>query len=191
MSIVLLPPPPPWSPSALTMACGLALHDAARALGVANCALKWPNDLMADGAKLAGVLVETRGLDAARPHFVAGIGLNVRQATFPPALSAERAVTSLSRLGLSHSIDHAIEAVLSAFSRRIDEVAERPERIAADYLAASRLGEGTITVCVGALQHTGRVAGLSLEKGIVLVDENAHERETIVPLEFVREIRRR
>ena len=190
MSVVLLPPPPPWSASALTMAAGLALHDAARTLGVANCALKWPNDLMVDGAKLAGVLVETRGLDAAKPHFVAGIGFNVRQATFPAALSAERAVTSLCRLGISFSIEQAVEAVLSAFSQRIEHITECPDRIASDYLAASRLREGTITVFVGALQHTGRLARLSLEQGIVLVDHDAHERETIVPLEFVREIRR-
>jgi len=188
MSVVLLPPPPPWSASALTMAAGLALFDAARALGVENCALKWPNDLMVDGAKLAGVLVETRGLDASKPHFVAGIGFNVRQTEFPAALSTERAVTSLSRLGLSHSIEKASEAILTAFSRRVDDISEHPQRIAADYLAASRLGEGMITVLIGALQHTGKLARLSLEQGIVLVDA-ASASETIVPLEFVREIR--
>ena len=39
--------------------------------------LKWPNDVLCAGAKLAGVLIETRGLDPRSPHYEVGIGLNV------------------------------------------------------------------------------------------------------------------
>src|SRR3990167_256707 len=45
----------------LSLAAGVALCKALRALGVARAALKWPNDLVVDGAKLGGLLVETRG----------------------------------------------------------------------------------------------------------------------------------
>jgi BirA family biotin operon repressor/biotin-[acetyl-CoA-carboxylase] ligase len=188
MSVVLLPPPPPWNPSALTMAAGLALFDAAEKLGARTCALKWPNDLLVEGAKLAGVLVETRGLDPARPHYVAGIGLNVRQHSFPPALAAERAVTSLARIGLSVTIDDAAGAILTSLANRLDDVEHRRERIAADYLRASRLTEAPIQVSVGALQHSGKVVALTLDEGLLLRDE-ATRTETRIPLEFVREIR--
>jgi BirA family biotin operon repressor/biotin-[acetyl-CoA-carboxylase] ligase len=188
MSVVLLPPPPPWNPSALTMAAGLALFDTAERLGLQSCALKWPNDLLIDGAKLAGVLVETRGLDPERPHYVAGIGLNVKQSAFPPALSAERHVTSLSSIGLSISIEDAAASVLAALADRLDHVINRREVIAADYLRASRLTDAPITVSVGALQHSGSVVGLSLDEGLLLRDD-ASRRDTLIPLEFVREIR--
>jgi BirA family biotin operon repressor/biotin-[acetyl-CoA-carboxylase] ligase len=47
------------------------------ALGVRAAGLKWPNDLVVDGAKLGGILVETRSQSAAA-HAVIGIGINCR-----------------------------------------------------------------------------------------------------------------
>ncbi len=188
MSVVLLPPPPPWNPSALTMAAGLALFDTAEKLGARPCALKWPNDLLVDGAKLAGVLVETRGLDPVRPHYVAGFGLNVKQRAFPPTLVAERHVTSFAGIGLSISIEDAIAALVTALADRFEDVVHGRERIAADYLRASHLAETPITVSVGALQHSGSVVELSVDEGLLLRDERSRT-DTRIPLEFVREIR--
>ena len=55
---------------------------------MANLRIKWPNDVLADGNKICGVLVEPR-LGAGRIEFaVAGIGITVGQAAgdFPPEL---------------------------------------------------------------------------------------------------------
>jgi BirA family biotin operon repressor/biotin-[acetyl-CoA-carboxylase] ligase len=54
-----------------------------RKMGVVNAALKWPNDLEANGGKLGGILVETRGLQdgqrrEARSLAVIGVGINYR-----------------------------------------------------------------------------------------------------------------
>ncbi len=65
----------------LSLAVGVALADALRARGHA-VALKWPNDLLLDGAKLGGILVETvtsrADPDAPALWAVIGVGLNVR-----------------------------------------------------------------------------------------------------------------
>src|SRR5437016_8962836 len=58
----------------LSLVAGVAVARALRALGVAQAALKWPNDLVVGGAKLGGILVETRGSLA-----VLGIGINCRR----------------------------------------------------------------------------------------------------------------
>jgi BirA family biotin operon repressor/biotin-[acetyl-CoA-carboxylase] ligase len=58
----------------LSLVAGVAAARALRALGVAQAALKWPNDLVVDGAKLGGILVETRGSFA-----VIGLGINCRR----------------------------------------------------------------------------------------------------------------
>jgi BirA family biotin operon repressor/biotin-[acetyl-CoA-carboxylase] ligase len=55
----------------LSVLAGVAAARALRALGVRQVALKWPNDLLVDGAKLGGILVETRGRLA-----VFGFGIN-------------------------------------------------------------------------------------------------------------------
>src|SRR2546425_12930263 len=58
----------------LSLVAGVAAAPALRALGVAQAALKWPNDGVVGGAKLGGILVETRGSLA-----VIGIGINCRR----------------------------------------------------------------------------------------------------------------
>ena len=63
--------------AALALVAGVATARALRALGVQRAALKWPNDLLVDGAKLGGILVETRS--AVRETLaVFGIGINLR-----------------------------------------------------------------------------------------------------------------
>ncbi|MDR2924913.1 MAG: biotin--[acetyl-CoA-carboxylase] ligase [Azoarcus sp.] len=65
------------APGGLSLAVGLALARALEKLGLPEVTLKWPNDVLARGAKLAGVLVEVlpeRGSLAT----VIGIGLNLR-----------------------------------------------------------------------------------------------------------------
>lgn len=61
--------------AALSLVAGVAVARALHALGVGAVRLKWPNDLVVDGAKLGGILVETRS----GSHAVIGIGLNHRR----------------------------------------------------------------------------------------------------------------
>ena len=51
--------------------------------------IKWPNDLMVDGRKLAGILVETFGAGAGRRAAVIGVGINVVRPQDPTALPPE------------------------------------------------------------------------------------------------------
>jgi BirA family biotin operon repressor/biotin-[acetyl-CoA-carboxylase] ligase len=65
----------------LSLRVGLALADALAPLADGTVSLKWPNDVLAAGRKLAGVLVEARWRDARAEWVAVGVGLNVR----PPA----------------------------------------------------------------------------------------------------------
>jgi len=67
---------------ALSLVAGVAAARALHALGIGAVRLKWPNDLVVDGAKLGGILIETR----AAAHAVIGIGLNHRRT---PGLEAK------------------------------------------------------------------------------------------------------
>lgn len=62
----------------LSLVAGVAAASALRSLGVRQASLKWPNDLMADGAKLGGILVETRA-EGSATRAVIGIGINCRR----------------------------------------------------------------------------------------------------------------
>jgi BirA family biotin operon repressor/biotin-[acetyl-CoA-carboxylase] ligase len=64
--------------SGLTLAAGVAVARALESIGAKGVALKWPNDVLWQGGKLAGVLTELQG-DALGPTAVViGIGINVR-----------------------------------------------------------------------------------------------------------------
>ena len=60
----------------LPLAIGVALGDALAALGV-QIQLKWPNDVLKDGDKLAGILIETQSAPGGGIWAVIGIGLNL------------------------------------------------------------------------------------------------------------------
>jgi BirA family transcriptional regulator, biotin operon repressor / biotin---[acetyl-CoA-carboxylase] ligase len=67
----------------LSLAVGTALVDGLGALPLAagaTLALKWPNDVLLDGGKLAGILIETAWSTQAESAVVIGIGINVRGA---------------------------------------------------------------------------------------------------------------
>ena len=62
----------------LPMRCGVAVVEALARFGI-SARLKWPNDVLVDGAKVAGVLIEGGYVGERPQYFVAGIGLNVLQ----------------------------------------------------------------------------------------------------------------
>lgn len=62
---------------ALSLAVGTVIRRAVRDLTGLEVGLKWPNDLIVDGAKLGGILVELTQLKGGESHAVVGIGINV------------------------------------------------------------------------------------------------------------------
>ncbi|MEO5586647.1 MAG: biotin--[acetyl-CoA-carboxylase] ligase [Novosphingobium sp.] len=97
------------SPDTLALVAGLALHAVLAAH--APAILKWPNDLLVDEAKLAGILLERVG-DAV----VAGIGVNLSQA---PDLTDRQAV-ALSSLGVALDRDVFAADLARQFAEDLD-----------------------------------------------------------------------
>jgi BirA family biotin operon repressor/biotin-[acetyl-CoA-carboxylase] ligase len=64
--------------SGLSLAVGIAMMRALKELGIAGAGLKWPNDVLLNGGKLAGILLEAQGDMLGPSAVVIGIGLNLR-----------------------------------------------------------------------------------------------------------------
>lgn len=70
--------PAPHMPAGLSLVVGLAVARTLEELGVEGVQLKWPNDVLIHGKKLAGILVELSSSRGRPPAAVIGIGLNLR-----------------------------------------------------------------------------------------------------------------
>lgn len=139
----LLPYPRPAAEATVVpFAAGLAVIDAAKAAGVdtASLKLKWPNDVLAGGAKLSGILIET-GLLHGKLWMAAGFGVNVEVAPERP----DRPTACLCRLpgGQGLTAPRLLAALDLAFRARLYSLLnEGFERVRADWLAhAANIGQ--------------------------------------------------
>lgn len=87
VSVVLRPSLDPATASRLTLAVGLAVRDAAARWLAEPVSIKWPNDVLVMGRKLAGILVESQLSGPRLDCVVVGLGVNVLSAEFEPALA--------------------------------------------------------------------------------------------------------
>lgn len=101
----------------LTLAAGVALAEAVeRATGLAP-AIKWPNDLLVDRRKLAGILAEGVAASSGSVHSVVlGYGINVAPAAYPPEL-ASRATSLETELGRAVDAGVVCAESLASLSR--------------------------------------------------------------------------
>jgi BirA family biotin operon repressor/biotin-[acetyl-CoA-carboxylase] ligase len=108
VSIVLRPARPLAEWPRLGFAAALAVADALDRAAALSARLRWPNDVLVGGRKIAGILLEARD-----GVLVIGIGLNVGQREFPPAL-ADRATSVRLQSGQSASRERLLAEVLAA-----------------------------------------------------------------------------
>ncbi len=101
-----------------SLAVGLAVADALQSLGAHEVALKWPNDVLIDGRKISGILIELHGGQGAT-EVVVGIGINFR---LPEAarLQIDQPVTDLEEQGYTLSRNETAAALLSSLVDFID-----------------------------------------------------------------------
>lgn len=105
----------------LTPAAALAVGDVVGAVVGARCSLKWPNDVLIDGRKVSGILIEVDGT-VGNWTAVVGFGLNVNAA--PPLASA----TCLAAItGTTLAREPLLVALLAALEDRVALAAEAPE----------------------------------------------------------------
>ena len=152
------------------LACGVALHAAVAALlpDPASLQLKWPNDLMLDGGKMAGILVESAG-GAVPEWLVAGFGANLAAA---PVL-AERRTACLAEVAAAPEPRVMAARLLAALAEwgavlQLQGFAQ----VRAAWLAAGPAVGAPLRVAQGPSMIDGTFAGLG-EDGALLLHTHA------------------
>ncbi|HEX3771375.1 MAG TPA: biotin--[acetyl-CoA-carboxylase] ligase [Polyangiaceae bacterium] len=179
----------------LALVVGLAVHDAvASAAPGAAIGIKWPNDVLFDGRKVAGVLVEAVTVGSRVEAVIAGVGINVHTRAFPEEIAARASSVALaasaSGAASPESLDRAaiLAAVLHGLDRDVHVAAGRGLGLlrarldAADVLRGRRVGNdaGDEGVASG-IDEDGRL--------VVRRDDGVVTRWTAGEVQLVRERR--
>lgn len=112
---------PPATFSALSLVVGMAITESLRELGVSAAMLKWPNDILYDGGKLAGILIEMRSEAGGPCRTVIGIGINVQMSAQARALIDQPVEDFTHASGQAVSRNRLAAVLLSALARTLPQ----------------------------------------------------------------------
>lgn len=149
-TLLLHPAGPPDLVALRSFVAALALRDACVALtGLPQAfTLKWPNDLLLNGGKLAGILLEGAGQGSGLSHLAIGFGVNLIAAPDPGMVEpgALRPVSLLAETGIRVVPDRFLAALAPAYARRESTFcAQGFAPLRQDWLAhAARLGQPVV-----------------------------------------------
>jgi BirA family biotin operon repressor/biotin-[acetyl-CoA-carboxylase] ligase len=132
MSIILKPNfLEPQKQFRLNKAIALAVNDFIKQQGHLDVKIKWPNDILINNKKIAGILIENILRGNSIQHSVIGIGININQTDFPKELKA----TSLRALsGIFFDINKLSEKLCECIEKRYLQLKSNVSEIDQQYL---------------------------------------------------------
>jgi len=175
-SVLLRPPLRPQAITRVTVAAAVAITRAIRMELPLRPEIKWPNDIMLHGRKIAGVLTELSGeLDSVR-HVSLGIGVNVNLTAQDLPRDVRETATSL-RLALGRTVDRP--ALAAALLRELDAayaalLDDRFEELADEWSEQCTTLGRNIAVIAGNRRITGRAEALDDEGALLLRTQHGH-----------------
>jgi BirA family biotin operon repressor/biotin-[acetyl-CoA-carboxylase] ligase len=119
----------------IMLALGLAASESIINTTALQPDLRWPNDVLLNGKKCAGIIAQLAGSETESSAVIAGIGINVNQTEFPDELEA----TSLLLSGATTTREAVLAALLDAVDRYC---AEDPSEIRRMFEASSSYARG-------------------------------------------------
>jgi BirA family biotin operon repressor/biotin-[acetyl-CoA-carboxylase] ligase len=146
-------------PARLPVVVPCVVLRAVEAVANVRLSFKWPNDVMAQGRKLAGILI-----DSEPPVYAIGVGLNVNRTAFPDELA--HTATSLA-LACGRTFDRA--DLIGAMAVELDQAiaalaADRADAWAALFRERLGLVGHDVVAQVAGREHHGRVASIDLDQ---------------------------
>jgi BirA family biotin operon repressor/biotin-[acetyl-CoA-carboxylase] ligase len=177
-SFVLRPTVAPADAPQIGLAAAIAVARALEPLAPGQVAIKWPNDCLLDGRKVAGLLTEMSA-ELDRVHWVVlGIGVNLNSGTRAFSPEVRRTATSV-RLATGHRVDRV--AFTASLCGEIESVYDRLlvrgfSSLVDDWQAYSCLSGREVTVDCGGRRITGRVRGLDASGHLVVDGAEGEER---------------
>lgn len=116
MSIALFPKTDMEKIMLISLVTGVAVCESLNEMFGIDCKIKWPNDIVLNGKKLCGILVESVTEEKNVHKVIVGIGVNVNNEMFPKEIS-DLAVSLKQITGKSHKRAEIINEILYRFEK--------------------------------------------------------------------------
>ncbi|MFP5471433.1 MAG: biotin--[acetyl-CoA-carboxylase] ligase [Bacteroidia bacterium] len=145
--------------------------------------IKWPNDIIVNGKKIAGVLIENSLKGQEIQHSIIGVGFNINQANFPKGIGA---TSVFNELGKEQNLDAVFEQLLSYFNRFYLYLAKQDDKSLFDAYYSKLYGYNTkIALKDNDGYYEGTIKQI-LSDGRLVVDKNGAEKTySLKELEFL------
>ena len=190
LSIILRPTLAPKHAAQITLTAAVALVETLHCFLPCPPVIKWPNDILCDGKKLAGVLTEAACAGERVEYVILGVGLNVnfRVHTMPAELS-ERAISMADLIGENVSRETVLARLIQDLDRCYGELeAFGFEALRTRWETHFGLRGRRIRVDLGDQVVIGRARGIDREGALIVDDEQGRSRTIVagdvIPLEF-------
>lgn len=170
MTLILRPRLLPSKASMLTLVAALAVYEAIKETTGLETLIKWPNDLVASGKKLCGILTEMSAELEGIHYVVIGIGINTNMEEFPEEVR-EMATSLLLETGQRVRRSRLVAAVMEAFEKYYNEFISQGDLsglISVYNKHMANVGR-EVRVLDPAGDYTGKALGIN-EKGELLVE---------------------
>ncbi len=150
----------------LTTWAGVALAAAVEKFTALPARLKWPNDLLVSGRKVAGILTESASDASGAMFAVIGIGLNVNQTDFPPDLPSAASLRQLT--GRLQDRPALAAAVLSELATRLPQAANDFPQLIAEASQRSAVLGTWVRLHAGGIDHEGTAESIDPDGSLLL-----------------------
>ena len=154
----------------LNLAASLAVATSIENLFQLHTELKWPNDILIDRKKVAGILIETSIKGSKVERVVIGIGINLNQIVFQGDFNYPPTSVKL-ELGTTIDREKMLTEILNNFEELLLNLGTKPETILHDWRARCKMIGDKITINDGEQSKAGIFDDID-ENGYLLLKRN-------------------
>ena len=156
------------NPELLSLACAVAVAEAIGKIARFEAKIKWPNDIILNGKKVAGILLESKPNNSGNTYIIGG-GINCHQkkGAFPAELQTSATSIDIESQTICDRISLA-KRLLASLDYWLEVVQEASERVTNQWQKLSiQLGH-RVTLIFDGRKFTGNCIGIDPKKGLVI-----------------------
>lgn len=169
----------------LNQVASLAIAETLQAyLPVKDVKIKWPNDVFIGDKKAAGILIENSVKGNIIQHAITGMGINVNQKEFDPAL--KQATSLIKEIRREVSLDDLMKELFVQLEKRYLQLKQdKMEILVKDYMKRLYRVDVPSTFSASGKNFRGKIEGITADGKLVIEHGGAHEVYGFKEVEFI------